>query len=395
MGSVRSGFVREVLALVERERGTGAVAFVCGALPERVRSTCSKESLAKAGPTATVPLADVEDFLNAIDTKLGDGSGRFLEELATEFVARTLSQSGGSVIVGDLHGTLARLRVPFQHPFLNMTIKYALSRTPSGLSLEVGAEGHPRMTRIVRHLAVGAVHAAQRFARCQAPQFRVYGETRGETARVDVILHTRSEPPASQSDPSQPPRRSTRPLGTSIKQASLSEEVDAIFSRRSSQVAPTTKRTLSPTGYSVQEPEHGQLDATPSERAPRRPSTPGRARTRSNPRPPESTSATRPRTNPRPPETTSATRPRSNPRPLGETSATRPQSNPRPLREDSGARPRNPLDARGVMDVGGAHDSNAPERTTVRPTVKGAPPSDDEPLASDGTTPSPRRTKPY
>ena len=249
-----------------------------------------------------------------------------------------------------------------------MTIKYSLSHTPSGLSLEVGAGGHPRLTRILRHLAVGAVHAAQRFARCQAPQFRVYGETRGETARVDVILHTRSEPPASQSGESQPPRRSTRPLGTPIKQASLSEEVDAIFSRRSSQVTPATKRTLSPTGYSVQEPDHGQLETTPSTRAPRRPSTPGRARPRSNPRPPESTSATRPRSNPRPVGETSPTRPRSNPRPPESTSATRPRSNPAPLGEAAAARPQShprPLDSRGVVDLGGSTDDEYQTEFTI------------------------------
>ncbi len=339
MGEVRTWFLRDVLALAERERGAGAMAFVSSAFPERVRQSCSKQVLQDSGPTATVPTADAEEFLSAIDGKLGDGTGKFLEELGTELTSRTLSQTGGSVIVGDLHGTLARLRVPFEHPFVDMRISYEVTRTPGGLCLEVGALGHPRLTRILRHLATGSVHAAQRFARCQAPQFRVHGETRGERARIDVLLYTDSAPPESAATESAPPRRSTRPLSVPIKQSSLSEEVDAIFSRRTPHVTPTPSapsRRVSPTGYSVQDPEHGELESTPPDR-PRRATTPPGAR------------------------------PRSNPYPMAGTRRSEPALAGR----------------------------EAPERTTVRPTLKSAPPTVDAGQQQPAASKARRRTKPY
>jgi hypothetical protein len=310
------------------------MSFVASAFPERMRESCSKQALQSSGPTDTVPAADAEEFLSAIDAKLGDGTGRFLEELGTELTSRTLSQTGGSVIVGDLQGTLARLRVPFEHPFVNIKISYAISRTPGGLCVEVGALGHPRLTRILRHLATGAVHAAQRFARAQTPQFRVHGETRGERARIDVVLYAESAPPDSAKPDETPPRRSTRPLQMPIKQASLSEEVDAILSRRTPHTTPTPSRRQSPTGYSVQDPDHGE-EATPSDRPQRR--------------------------------TTPMTRPRSNPLPV------------------SAAR---------ISDPGPESGRDAPERTTVRPTVKSVPPVVD-PGQQPEDAKARRRTKPY
>ncbi|MEZ4219873.1 MAG: hypothetical protein R3B13_03020 [Polyangiaceae bacterium] len=339
MGSVRGSFLLDVLGLVERHRGAGSLASASNSLPERIRLSCSKDALAHAGPTGTVPVADCEELLQTIDAKLGDGSGRFLEELATEQFSRTLGQSGGSVIVGDLFGTLARMRVPFEHPFVDMPVRYELARTPSGLSLDVGAQGHPRLTRLLRHLATGAVHAAQRFARAQAPNFRVYGETRGDGARIDVVMHTRSEPPPSEPREQEPPRRSTRPLGIPVKQASLSKEVDAILSRRAPIAAPDSRRPPSSTGYSVQAPEHGEEETIVPSRT-QRPSRPGSRPGPLSERPsrpgtlPEAQAQrpSRPGTWPAPEERPSRpSRPGSRP----EISAQRPRTNPNAVRAPS------------------------------------------------------------
>ena len=52
-----------------------------------------------------------------------------------------------------------------EHPFVGVPLLFELRRNPTGFSLIVGVTGHSRATRAVRHLTLGAIIAAERFAR--------------------------------------------------------------------------------------------------------------------------------------------------------------------------------------------------------------------------------------
>ncbi|MBX3128130.1 MAG: hypothetical protein KF718_15505 [Polyangiaceae bacterium] len=231
VAQVRCWFIRDALGLIEREHGAGSVARALARLGEQARAQCEPELLRRSSPTDTLPLHVAEDLLLTLDSALGDGSGRLLERLGLDLATRTLSQSGTSVIVGDLFATVARLRVPVEHPFVDAAVRFEVFRSPAGFTVEVYCPGHPRMARALRHLVAGLIVGAQRFAGSTSP--RVRGETRGDQVRLEVSLASPAVDPASQ-EPPQPSRRQTRPTLRHPTQPSLSAQVDAIFAHRPS-----------------------------------------------------------------------------------------------------------------------------------------------------------------
>jgi hypothetical protein len=201
----------------------------------------SLEALRATSPADTVPLADAEEVLLGIDTTLGDGSGRLLEIAMFELATRMLSQ-GNAVVVGDLLGTVARLRTAIERPFVGVEMLFDLKRTETGFVLSVGLPGQPRSARILRHLSTGAVRAAQRFSReASSSDFRLYGETLGDRATIDARYRQPGptpEPPAAQPI-SRRPSRSVR-----VPQQTLSDEVERILSKRpGTDPAPLSGRT--------------------------------------------------------------------------------------------------------------------------------------------------------
>src|SRR5688572_33368372 len=115
---------------------------------DRLRATAALDS---------IPLDDGEEAVQAFEQALGDASGRLLERLACEMLARQLVQAAAAVRVGDLFGTVARLRGPLEHPFIDAPVTFDLQRTPLGLSLTIGVIGRPRSTRILAYVAAGAI----------------------------------------------------------------------------------------------------------------------------------------------------------------------------------------------------------------------------------------------
>jgi hypothetical protein len=172
-----------------------------------------------------------EEVLLAIDSVLGDGSGKELELIGSDWIGRVLSQDENMVVVGSLLGTLARLVASFEHPFLGIRVVFEVHNTNSGLSLTVGAAGHPRTTRILRHLAAGAVVAADRFAREAAGQLKLLGESRGDRAVIDA--HFRPEPAEEEPSERELPRRPSRTAMRAVSmRTTLSDEIEQIFSQR-------------------------------------------------------------------------------------------------------------------------------------------------------------------
>ncbi len=230
---LRSWFLRGVLEALERQHGSAALTLLAEKVPRRLLPHASLDRLRASAALDTILLDDGEELLLLIDSLLGDTGGRVLEGVGQELASRALGQ-GGVAKYGDLHGTVARLQAFLDHPFVDTPTLFELKRTDLGFSLTVGVVGRPRATRVLRHLAVGAVAAADRSAR-QGGGIKLSSEIMADRASLNVT-YQRTVPPAARFDSDLPPasvRRSTQ----SFRPPSLSEEVERILSSHRSSPA--------------------------------------------------------------------------------------------------------------------------------------------------------------
>jgi hypothetical protein len=268
---LRSWFLRNLLEAADRELGSSALAGLAARAPARVRPHLSLDRLRTTAALDAIPLDEGEDALLALDQNLGDGTGRLLERLAREMFARQLVQAAAAVRVGDLYGTVARLRGPLEHPFVDVELAFELERSESGFTLFVGVPGRPRATRLLRHVAIGAILAAERFAReAQAEPLRIHGEAFADRARIEAHFRRTSEAPP----PFEAPTSVRRSGGVSrAGQPSLSDEVSRILDpslllgrSRPERQAPAPKRISSSEIEAVKPP--AQSDAALGPAAP-------------------------------------------------------------------------------------------------------------------------------
>ena len=278
---LRSWFLRNLLEAAERELGASALAGLVSRAPARVRPHLSLDRLRTTAALDAIPLDEGEDALLALDQGLGEGNGRLLERVAREMFARQLVQAAAAVRVGDLYGTVARLRGPLEHPFLDTELTFELERNEGGFTLTVGVPGRPRATRLLRHIATGAVLAAERFAReSQAEPLKIQGETFADRARIEAHFRRTSDAPPT-FEPS--PTSARRSSGSRLGSKSLSDEVARILDpslalgrARSEQDEQPSKKPSSPDIAVVRIPSQSDLGpvAPPSQRRPTVPPTP-------------------------------------------------------------------------------------------------------------------------
>jgi len=266
---MRAWFLRNLLDAAERELGAQAIAQLPERAPAHLRSLLSLDRLRATAALDTISLDEGEAAMLAFEQVLGDGSGRTLERVACEMLARQLVQAAAAVRVGDLFGTVARLRAPLEHPFVDAPMLFELAPRPTGLRLTVGIAGRPRATRLLGHIATGAIHAAERFAReTHVEPLRVEVETFADRARIDAhFRRPSSAPPAP--DPVPASRRSS---GTARLVPSLSDEVARILDSSLSGERPRTS----------DEPARRPSSEAPSTRTP---SDPSAARSSESPPP--------------------------------------------------------------------------------------------------------------
>ena len=209
----------------ERQLGSPAVAGLRGRLPPRLAAHASLERLRASAALDCVPLDEGEEILLSVDSFLGDGTGRLLESLGIDLAARLLSQDGSVARTGDLAGTVARLQTFLEHPFVGVPLLFELRRNRTGFSLLVGVTGHSRATRAIRHLTIGAIVAAERFAReVGAENLKISADNIADRATISARYLTLEE----QAAPEQaPPTRRPQPMRAPA--ASLSAEVERIL----------------------------------------------------------------------------------------------------------------------------------------------------------------------
>lgn len=275
---MRAWFLRNLLDAAERELGAAAVAQLPDRAPARLRSLLSLERLRSTAALDTIPLDEGEEAMLAFEQVLGDGSGRTIERVACEMLARQLVQAAAAVRVGDLFGTVQRLRAPLEHPFVDAPVTFELERIPTGLRLTIGIAGRPRATRLLGHVATGAIHAAERFAReTHVEPLKLAVQTFADRARIDAHFRRPSSPPPAP-DPLPASRRSS---GASRLLPSLSDEVARILDSslerprtsdepagRSSPETPGTYRKSDPDGTAVRPPDARSPESVRPPRAP-------------------------------------------------------------------------------------------------------------------------------
>jgi hypothetical protein len=185
----------------------------------------SLDRLRASAATDTVPLDEGEEILLSVDSFLGDGTGKLLESIGIDLAARVLSQGGSVARSGDLAGTVARLQAFLEHPFVGVALLFELRRNPTGFSLIVGVIGHSRATRAVRHLTIGAIIAAERFAReVGAENLKISAESIADRSHINARYLSGEQ----QAAPEQAPP-SRRPPAVRAPAASLSAEVERIL----------------------------------------------------------------------------------------------------------------------------------------------------------------------
>lgn len=237
----------------ERLLGVSAVQGLRTRLPPRLSPHVSLDRLRASAALDSVPLDEGEEILLAVDALLGDGSGKLLESVGGDLAARVLSQGGGVARAGDLFGTVARLQAFLEHPFVGVPLAFELRRTSAGFSLSVGVAGHSRATRALRHLAIGAIIAAERFAReAGAENLKIYAENIGDRSNISARYLPTEEFVAEEVAPVTRRPPTIRPPGPS-----LSEEVERIL--RSSS---PPRRISDPMQIAVRPPDSSRTRAS-------------------------------------------------------------------------------------------------------------------------------------
>lgn len=207
MPGLRTRFVRDLVEGFERDGRAEAVDEALRRVEARLSTLGVRSALRAATHADTLDVADAEELLFGLDAAVGDGTGQLLERLATELFARILAQ-GTLSISGDLMGTVARLQAPLEHLFVGLPIGFDLSKKRDGFVLFLGVGGRPRTARLLRHLTVGAVRAAQRFARQgMTDEVVLAAEALGDRVRLEARLGGAAPLPQAPTPPPKPPRR--------------------------------------------------------------------------------------------------------------------------------------------------------------------------------------------
>jgi hypothetical protein len=225
------------LEALERQYGPAALTLLVERVPRRLLPHASLDRLKASASLDTISLDDGEELLLLIDHLLGEGTGRALECVGQELASRALNQ-GGVAKFGDLYGTVARLQAFLDHPFVDTPTQFELKRSDLGFTLVVGVVGRPRATRVLRHLAIGSVYAADRAAR-EGGGVKLSSEVVADRAAVHVH-YQRTEPAPRQS--SEPPPPSVRRPTQSVRPPSLSQEVERILGSHTREQPPRARR---------------------------------------------------------------------------------------------------------------------------------------------------------
>lgn len=240
MGRVKCRFVRALVETVQQETGGTAFSRLRSGLSPYLLRVLSREILGSPERDATLDLDAGMEVLLAVDRVLCGGSGVVMARASAALASRVLCQSTGLVVAGDTVATLQHLRAPFEHPFIDVEVRYSARRSAVGFVLELELVGHPRAVNWLCASGLGYARAAAKFSgQGSGPLLRFDTQQQGDQARI-FARNTDTGPialPLSRGGslgpserPHQPPRRRSSPTNAAAR-------VDEILGRTASGTA--------------------------------------------------------------------------------------------------------------------------------------------------------------
>ncbi len=185
MGRVKSRFVRALVESVQQETGGTALGRLRRGLPPYLLRVLSREVLGMPDRDASLDVDAGIELLLAIDRVLCGGIGVVMARATAALASRVLSQSEGLVVPGDTVATLQHLRAPFEHPFMNVDVRYSARRNTEGFVFELELLGHPRAVQWLMAAGLGYARAAAKFSgQSSGPLLRFDTSIIGDQARI-------------------------------------------------------------------------------------------------------------------------------------------------------------------------------------------------------------------
>jgi hypothetical protein len=185
MGRVKSRFIRALVESVQQETGGTALARLRSGLPPYLLRVLSRDVLGLPDRDASMDVDASIELLLAIDRVLCGGSGVVMARATAGLAARVLSQSEGLVVPGDTVATLQHLRAPFEHPFIDVDVRYSARRNSEGFVFELELLGHPRAAQWLIAAGLGYARTAAKFSgQSSGPLLRFDTTIVGDQARI-------------------------------------------------------------------------------------------------------------------------------------------------------------------------------------------------------------------
>jgi len=240
MGRVKSRFVRALVESVHQETGGTALARLRSGLPPYLLRVLSREVLGMTDRDASLDVDAAIELLLAVDRVLCGGSGVVMARATAALASRVLSQSTGLVVPGDTVATLQHLRAPFEHPFMDVDVRYSARRSAEGFVFELELHGHPRAVHWLSAAGLGYARAAAKFSgQSSAPLLRFDTTQIGDQARITA--KTTDTGPVSISRELRAAHDDRSRLGARRRSTptNVAAQVDQILGRSTGLAAPT------------------------------------------------------------------------------------------------------------------------------------------------------------
>src|SRR5262245_65343529 len=172
MGRIKSRFLRALVETLQQETEGSALTRLRHGLPPHWLRVLSRDVFGRVEQDAALELATGVDLLLAIERVLSGGSGTSVVRASSALAARVLYGSPGLVVPGDFVRTLQHLRAPFEQPFLDVDLRFAVRGSAQGFDLEVEIPGLPSAARWLAWAGLGYAQAAASFSGHDPLQFR-------------------------------------------------------------------------------------------------------------------------------------------------------------------------------------------------------------------------------
>lgn len=238
MGRLKSRYVRALVETLQQETTGTALPRLRHGLPPHWLRVLSHEVFASTDQDATLELDTGIDLLLAIERLLSAGTGKVMIAAASSIAARVLYGSPGLMVPGDTLRTLRHLRAPFEQPFVDAEVRFAVDGSEPAFALELALGGLPTAARWLAWTGLGYVQAASSFSGHDPAHYRFEPQLSGELVRISARrIHNTGAVDLPSSSATRPALRSV-PVRRRTPPTNAAARVEQILSRAQSPRSP-------------------------------------------------------------------------------------------------------------------------------------------------------------